>query len=370
MTATQREPSPRHPRLSVVIPMLNEERNVGPLFAQLFPVLEGLERERGVDSEVVVIDDGSTDTTLDVLRRGQLEHPTLRVVVFARNFGQHAAVMAGFEASRGEWVVTLDADLQNPPGEIPKLVAAFEAGHDLVNTWRVERDDSAFRKTASRIVNGLVRRASGIVLKDFGCMLRGYHRRVVDPMIRRREYHTFIPALATLHAVNPIEVEVAHAARGAGRSNYSLRRLFSLQLDLVTSFSVAPLRALFLLGSVIAGLGMLAGVSLIVARLILGAEWGVQGVFPLFALLFFLIGAQFVAFGLLGEYIGRIYQEVRLRPPYLVREQIEVLPGDDVPNTAGLTPERGRGAAGRAAREAALDADGSATPRPHEEHRS
>jgi undecaprenyl-phosphate 4-deoxy-4-formamido-L-arabinose transferase len=310
------------PRLSVVIPMLNEAGNVAPLLERLFAVLDGLAAE-GLSAEVVAVDDGSTDGTLTLLREQQHLRPALRIVCFARNFGQHAAVMAGFEAARGDWIVTLDADLQNPPEELPRLVEAFRAGHDLVNTWREQREDSAFRLLASRAINRVMRRFSGITLKDFGCMLRGYHRSVVAPMIERREYHTFIPALAMLHAVNPVEIPVAHAARSRGTSNYSLRRLLSLQLDLLTSFSIAPLRLLFVLGSAIAVVGTLFGATLLVLRLLYGPAWAVSGVFTLFALLFFLVGAQFVAFGLLGEYIGRIYQEVRGRPPYLVREVYE-----------------------------------------------
>jgi undecaprenyl-phosphate 4-deoxy-4-formamido-L-arabinose transferase len=315
--------SPPAPRLSVVIPMLNEAGNVAPLLERLFAVLDGLAASQGLVSEVVVVDDGSTDGTLALLREQQHARPALRIVCFARNFGQHAAVMAGFEAALGDWIVTLDADLQNPPEELPKLVEAFQAGHDLVNTWREQRDDTWFRKTASRLINRVMRRFSGITLKDFGCMLRGYDRRVVSPMIERREYHTFIPALAMLHAVNPVEIPVAHAARSRGSSNYSLARLFSLQLDLLTSFSIAPLRLLFLLGSAVAAVGMLFGAMLLGMRLVFGPAWAVSGVFTLFALLFFLVGAQFIAFGLLGEYIGRIYQEVRGRPPYLVREVYE-----------------------------------------------
>jgi len=306
-------------RISVVIPMLNESGNLRRLFDRLFPVLDGL----GESFEVVAIDDGSTDDTLALLRAEQGRRPELRVLSFARNFGQHAAVMAGFEASRGEWVITIDADLQNPPEEIPKLVAAFREGHDLVNTCREGRQDTFFRRIASRITNGLVRRFSGIRLRDFGCMLRGYHRDVVAPMVRRQEYRTFIPALAMLHASSPVEVPVAHAAREHGASKYSLWKLFSLQLDLVTSFSIAPLRALFVLGWLIAALGVGFGVLLMILRFVFGAEWAAQGVFTLFSILFFFIGAQFLAFGLLGEYIGRVYQEVRERPTYLLRK------GDD-----------------------------------------
>ena len=304
------------PRLSVVIPMFNEAPNLPPLLARLFPVLDGLD----VAWEVVAVDDGSRDATLELLRAAQTRRPGLVVLSFARNFGQHAAVMAGFVAARGEWVVTLDADLQNPPEELPKVLAALRAGHDLVNTVRRDRQDPLFRRLASRANASLVRRLSGIQLSDFGCMLRGYHREVVRQMTRRREFRTFIPALASLYARTPIELEVEHAARGSGRSNYSLRRLLGLQLDLITSFSLAPLRALFILGGLFACAGIGFGAFLLVMRLLMGSEWAAQGVFTLFAILFVLVGAQFLAFGLLGEYIGRIYQEVRERPTWLLRD--------------------------------------------------
>ena len=305
------------PRLSIVIPMLNEAANIEPLFARLFPALDGT----GEAYEVVTVDDGSTDRTLEMLREQRKIHPQLRVLSFVRNFGQHAAVMAGFEASRGAWIVTLDADLQNPPEEIPKIVAAFREGHDLVNTVREGRQDTFFRRCASRMTNAMVRKFSGITLSDFGCMLRGYHRDVVAPMVERKEYRTFIPALAMLHARNPVEVSVAHGARVHGQSNYSLLKLFSLQLDLMTSFSIAPLRMLFTFGWIIACLGIGFGVFLMIGRFVEGPDWTAGGVFTLFSILFFFVGAQFLAFGLLGEYIGRIYQEVRNRPTYLLRNE-------------------------------------------------
>jgi undecaprenyl-phosphate 4-deoxy-4-formamido-L-arabinose transferase len=303
------------PKLSIVIPMWNEARNVRGLFERLYPVLEPL----GLPFEVVAVDDGSTDATVELLLQEQKTRPGLRIVSFARNFGQHAAVMAGFAESRGLWIVTLDADLQNPPEEIPRLVAALGEGHDLVNTWRVDRHDTPFRRRASQVVNRLMRAWSGIELRDFGCMLRGYHRSVVEPMLRRPELQTFIPALAALYAHSPVEIPVSHAERAHGASAYSLRRLLSLELDLLTSSSVAPLRLLFVLGIGIAAAGIGFGAFLLAMRVLLGAEWAAAGVFTLFAILFVFIGAQFVAFGLLGEYIGRIFQHVRERPPYLVR---------------------------------------------------
>lgn len=320
------------PTLSIVIPMLDEERNVEPLFERLFDVLSKLERS----CEVIVVDDGSTDGTLARLCEQKAHRGELRIISFARNFGQHAAVMAGFEAARGDFVVTLDADLQNPPEEIPELVRAFDAGHDLVNTYRLDRQDSGFRRVASRLVNALVRRASGIAVRDFGCMLRGYSKEVVEQMVRQREFQTFIPALASLYARNPIEIPVSHALREHGRSAYSLWRLFALQLDLVTSFSIAPLRTLFVVGTGIAALGVCFGALLLGLRLLLGAEWAGGGVFTIFAVLFFFVGAQFVAFGLLGEYVGRIYQEVRHRPLYVLRARFSAA-------REGYEPDRSEG---------------------------
>ena len=315
-----------NPQISIVIPMLNESENVGKLFARLFPVMDGLDESY----EVIAIDDGSTDQTPRLLSEAQGQYPQLSILTLRKNYGQHAAVMAGFEASRGLWVITLDADLQNPPEEIPKLVDAFRSGYDVVNTIRQERDDTFFRRSASRIVNELARRASGIGLNDFGCMLRGYHRDLLGPMIERKEFETFIPALAMVYACNPIEIEVGHAAREAGDSKYSLLRLFSLQLDLMMSFSLLPIRLLFLLGVGVALAGMGFGTLLLVLRLVMGPEWAGGGVFTLFAILFFFVGAQFVALGLIGEYVGRVYYEVRQRPTFMVR---------DVSHARGLEPE-------------------------------
>jgi undecaprenyl-phosphate 4-deoxy-4-formamido-L-arabinose transferase len=215
--------------------------------------------------------------------------------------------------------VTLDADLQNPPEEVRRVVAALRDGHDLVNTWREARRDTAFRRRASALANRLIRACSGIELRDFGCMLRGYHRSVVEPMLRRPEIQTFIPALATLYARQPVEIAIRHAERARGESAYSLRRLLGLQLDLLAGFSVAPLRLLFALGAGVAAAGIGFGLLLLALRLCLGSAWAAEGVFTLFAILFVFVGAQFIAFGLLGEYVGRIFQHVRERPAYLIQ---------------------------------------------------
>ena len=305
---------PAETGLSIVIPMYNEEANISRLFSRLFPVLEGLAETW----EVICINDGSRDRTLELLLREAERRKGLVVVNLARNFGQHAAVMAGFSQARGKWIITMDADLQNPPEEIPNIVEQFRKGHDLVGSIRRSRHDSLFRKTASRITNRLITKISGISLRDFGCMLRGYSREVVRGILENPEYRTFIPALATFFAGNPVEIEVEHEERAAGQSKYSLLKLLSLQLDLMTGFSMWPLRILFFVGSVIAVMGLASALTILGMRLYYGPEWAVQGVFTLFAGLFFLVGCQFFALGLLGEYIGRIFQAVRKRPPFIL----------------------------------------------------
>jgi undecaprenyl-phosphate 4-deoxy-4-formamido-L-arabinose transferase len=319
---------PRDPFLSVVIPVFNEADNLDHLCARLLPVLRGLERT----FELIFVDDGSRDGTLEKLLAIRAANPEVVVRSFSRNFGQHAAVTAGFTTSRGEFVVTLDADLQNPPEEIPRLIAEFDRGHDLVGTIRCKRQDTWFRKRASVLVNRVTRRMSGIDLHDFGCMLRGYSHEIAHAIAGRREVRTFIPALGYIYARNPVEIEVAHEARHEGQSKYSLLRLFRLQLDLMTGFSLEPLRLLIGAGLVIAALGIGFGSLLLALRLIEGPGWAAYGVFTLFAILFMFVGAQFVALGLLGEYIGRIFQAVRERPAYILRELADE---DSTPPVAG-----------------------------------
>jgi undecaprenyl-phosphate 4-deoxy-4-formamido-L-arabinose transferase len=237
-----------------------------------------------------------------------------------RNYGQHAAVFAGFEQSKGEIVITLDADLQNPPEEIPRLVDEMDRGVDVVGTVRENRMDSVFRRWASALINRVVRRTTGVMMHDYGCMLRAYRRSVVDAMLRCLERSTFIPILANSYAGSTSEILVTHDQREKGKSKYGLLKLISLLFDLLTSMSTFPLRLLSFMGAVISLCGICFGVLLMVLRFVYGAAWAAEGVFTLFAVLFVFIGAQFVGLGLLGEYIGRIYHDVRGRPRFLVRE--------------------------------------------------
>jgi undecaprenyl-phosphate 4-deoxy-4-formamido-L-arabinose transferase len=302
------------PKISIVIPVYNEEQVLQKLFERLLPVMEGMKR----DYEVILVDDGSIDSSLQILRSHASDN--VIVVELSRNYGQHAAVFAGFETSTGEIIVTLDADLQNPPEEIPRLVDVMESGgYEVVGTVRVMRQDTIFRKTASRIVNAITRRITGVHLNDWGCMLRAYRRHVVEYMVSSQEHSTFIPALATSFAKDIVEIEVRHEERFAGESKYSLGKLISLHFDLVTSFSDFPLKFMLYTGFFLAFFGIGFGTFLAIARLAYGAQWAAEGIFTLFAVLFFLVGAQFLAFGVMGEYVGRIYKEVKHRPPYTIR---------------------------------------------------
>jgi undecaprenyl-phosphate 4-deoxy-4-formamido-L-arabinose transferase len=306
------------PELSVVIPVYNEEANLPELLERVLHTLRGMDRP----FELVLVDDGSRDGSADMLRRAAATEPEVVAVILNRNYGQHAAIMAGFERTAGSVVVTLDADLQNPPEEIPRLVAAVDEGHDVVGSVRTPRADTLFRRLASAVINRAVRAVTGVMMHDYGCMLRAYRRPVVDAMLSCPERSTFIPVLANSFARHATEVAVRHAPRERGSSKYGLWRLLTLQFDLLTSMTTLPLRILTVLGVGMAVLGFSFGVLLLVGRLVHGPDWAAEGVFTLFAVLFVFMGAQFVAMGLLGEYVGRIYLDVRARPRYFVQEVV------------------------------------------------
>lgn len=307
------------PQVSVVVPVYNEEANLAELNGRLTKALDST----GRPWEIVYVDDGSADRSLDLLLDFAKNDPRVRAVEFNRNYGQHAAVFAGLAQTRGEIVVTLDADLQNPPEEIPKLVAKMEEGYDVVGSRRKARKDSIFRKTASRLMNLMARRSSRGTseMTDYGCMLRAYRRHVVDQIGQCRELSSFIPMLAMMYAKKAAEIEVEHAERARGKSKYGLSQLVRLQFDLLTSFSFLPLRAMTILGGLVALAAFgLAGVILVKRLLPGGDHWGNFGVFTLFAILFFMVGCLFIGLGILGEYVGRIYGEVRQRPRYVIRK--------------------------------------------------
>ena len=303
--------------LSIVIPVFNEE-------ACLPELIERCVSAAGKTScpfEIILIDDGSSDRSPAMLRDAASQHPDQIVSIFLnRNYGQHAAVLAGLARARGSIVVTLDADLQNPPEEIPRLVETVQDGYDVVGTVRVPRQDSTFRRVGSWVVNRFAQKATGVMMNDYGCMLRAYRRSVIDSVLECHERSTFIPILANSFAGATTEIEVQHEKRSAGESKYGLWKLINLQFDLLTSMTTFPLRLLSVIGTMICLFGFAFAAFLLLARLIYGAEWAVEGVFTLFAVLFVFVGAQFIGMGLLGEYLGRIYYDVRARPRYSIRQ--------------------------------------------------
>jgi undecaprenyl-phosphate 4-deoxy-4-formamido-L-arabinose transferase len=308
-------------KLSVVIPVYNEEAGLEALFARLYPALDALR----IGYEVIFVNDGSRDRSAAILREQfQRRADVTRVVLLNGNFGQHMAIMAGFERVRGERVVTLDADLQNPPEEVGKLLAKMDEGYDYVGGVRSERHDNAFRRLGSRMMNRLRERITRIRMTDQGCMLRAYSRDIIDAINACREVSTFIPALAYTFARRPTEVEVAHEARAAGKSKYSLYSLIRLNFDLVTGFSVVPLQLFSFFGILVSIGSVLLYIVVMTRRLLAGAPLGVPATFwDRDILQFFLTGLVLFGLGLVGEYVGRIYQQVRARPRYLVQAVLE-----------------------------------------------
>lgn len=307
--------------LSVVVPVYNEEASLPALFDRLYPALDAL----GVDFEVIFIDDGSRDRSAALLREQFARRPeATRVILLSGNFGQHMAIMAGFERCRGERVVTLDADLQNPPEEIGKLLAAMDQGHDYVGGVRSARHDPWLRRAMSRAMNAVRERITRVRMTDQGCMLRAYSRDIVQAINECREVSTYIPALAYSFARNPTEVAVAHEERVAGESKYSYYRLARLNFDLVTGFSLVPLQLFSLFGIGVALLSLLVYLVVMVKRLIADAPaYTLSTFWDRDILEFFLIGILLFGLGLIGEYVGRIYQQVRHRPRYLVQAVLE-----------------------------------------------
>ncbi|MFB3884581.1 MAG: glycosyltransferase [Thermodesulfobacteriota bacterium] len=301
--------------ISVVIPVFNEEKNLPELIRRCL----GACRSLNLPFEIILVDDGSRDGSPQLIREAARHHGGEVIGVFlTRNWGQHGAILAGFSCSKGDIVVTLDGDLQNPPEAIPMLVRKAQEGYDVVGTVRVNRKDTGFRKLSSWIINRIVQKTTGVMMHDYGCMLRAYRRDIVQAMLESRGHSTFIPVLANSFARVTAEIDVPHQERKNGDSKYTLWKLINLQFDLLTSMTTFPLRALSVIGVILSAFGFGLGIFILTMRLLHGPEWAAGGVFTLFALLFIFVGAQFLGMGLLGEYIGRIYYDVRERPRYMI----------------------------------------------------
>jgi undecaprenyl-phosphate 4-deoxy-4-formamido-L-arabinose transferase len=305
--------------LSVVIPVYNELPNLDELISRLIEAC----RITGNPFEIILVDDGSSDGSSDKINEFTEKYPKDVIgILLNRNYGQHAAIMEGFASANGDIIVTLDADLQNPPEEIFRLVQEIERGADVVGSVRVPRHDSLFRKVSSYIVNRAIWKSTGVMMHDYGCMLRAYRSGIVKAMLQCHERSTFIPVLANSFTRKVVEIEVGHSSRKDGDSKYSVWKLINLQFDLLTSMTTFPLRLLSITGVLLASLGIAFGMFLLTARIVAGSVWAAEGVFSLFAILFVFIGLQFVGMGLMGEYIGRIYADVRARPRCFVEKII------------------------------------------------
>ncbi len=305
---------------SVVVPVYNESGCLQELIDRTLKAC----RSTGMPFELLMIDDGSRDNSAQIMTDAVKNNPKGEVIAIMlnRNYGQHSAIMAGFSQVKNDLVITIDADLQNPPEEIPKLIAAAKEGNDVVGTVRQNRKDTFFRRYASKLVNALTQQATGVNMCDYGCMLRAYRLHIVKAMLQCRETSTFIPVLGNSFARKTCEIPVAHSPRAVGESKYSFMKLINLQFNLLTCMTTAPLRLLFYLGGLSALFGFLLAVIMIALRFVLpdGDQWSGNGVFTLFSIAFIFIGLLLVGMGLQGEYIARIYNDVRQRPPYFIEE--------------------------------------------------
>lgn len=300
--------------ISIVVPVYNEEESLPELFPPLYSVMKATARS----FEIIFINDGSKDGSFRMLYDLHKTHPEVRVIDLNANFGQHMAIMSGFEHVRGDKVITMDADMQNPPEAIPDILSKLDEGHDVVGTCRVSRRDSLFRRAASKVINKVTNRIAHLGISDYGCMMRGYDKSIIEIINAGCEKTTFIPALAQKFAVNPVEIPIAHKEREKGVSKYGLIRLIRLNFDLMTSFSIAPLQVVTMTGMVISLLSFLLVCYMLLRRLFVGPE--VEGMFTLMAIQFFLTGLTLMSLGITGEYIGRIYRELSKRPRYIVRK--------------------------------------------------
>ena len=318
------------PEISVVIPLHNEQESIPLLYDELTAVLETLARPY----EVIVINDGSQDRSLDLLRAVHQRDNRWRVISFRRNFGQTAGLSAGFDHARGDIVITMDADLQNDPVGIPLLLEKIDAGYDVVSGWRKDRQDPLLsRRMPSMIANRLVSRASGVPLHDYGCSLKAYRSEVVKNIRLYGEMHRFVPAVAAWMGVTVAEVPVPHRARQFGTSKYGIDRTFRVILDLITvrfllGFTTRPLHWFGGAGLILGGVGVFFGLYLTYVKLILGQSIGNRPLLVL-AVLLIIVGVQMVGMGLLAELIIRTYYEAQDKPIYVIREVLDSKGGED-----------------------------------------
>ncbi len=311
--------------ISVVLPILNEEENLEELYSRLTDTLSKLDLEY----EIIAVDDGSTDRSFEVLRQINERDPRLKAIKFRRNFGQTAAMSAGFDHAQGDVIITMDSDLQNDPADIPRLLEKLDEGYDVVSGWRADRKDKFLsRRLPSLLANKLIVKMTGVKLHDFGCSLKAYRKEVIDNINLYGEMHRFIPALASLVGAEIAEMEVTHHARKYGKSKYGISRTTRVILDLMTvkfllNFSTRPIQVFGFVGLGSGFIGFLICLYLSIGRLFIRTEtFSLTKRMPLLLLgiLMILIGVQLITMGLLGEIMVRTYHESQRKPIYVIRE--------------------------------------------------
>jgi glycosyltransferase involved in cell wall biosynthesis len=309
------------PRISIVVPLYNEEESI----PHLWEALDAAIANYGKPAEVIVVDDGSKDRSFALLRDIAAKDPRFTIIRFRRNFGQTAAFAAGFNQARGDVVITMDADLQNDPMDIPKLMAKIDEGYDIVSGWRKDRQDRYWdRKLPSMMANRLISNVTDVRLHDYGCSLKAYRRDVLQHVHLYGELHRFIPALASQVGGTVTEVPVNHRARQYGRSKYGISRTIRVMLDLITvwflgTYSTRPIHVFGTLGLLSAAGGVAIGLFLTFLKIFLNENIGNRPLL-LLAVLLVVIGVQLITMGLLGEMITRTYYESQNKPIYVVRE--------------------------------------------------
>lgn len=311
-------------KLSIVIPVYNEEGSL----LELYDSISGEMKRLDISYEVLYVDDGSRDRSFEVLQTLFEKDPRIRVIRFRRNFGQTAAIAAGFHHARGGVIITMDADLQNDPKDIGKLLEKIEEGYDVVSGWRIKRQDKWLtRKIPSYLANKLISKMTGVHLHDYGCTLKAYRKEVVDHLNLYGEMHRFIPALASWMGVRVAEIPVNHHLRQYGKSKYGLSRTIRVILDLINvkfllSYSTRPIQIFGGIGVVSFACGGIAGLVAIYMKLSLDIDMTGNPLL-LLSFLFGLVGIQFITLGLLGEMNIRIYHESQNKPIYVIRERLE-----------------------------------------------
>jgi len=307
--------------LSVVVPLLNEEENIPLLYDELMDVLPGIAE----DYEVIFIDDGSTDNSLSILKEIQEKNSHIVVITFRKNFGQTAAMAAGFDYARGDIIITMDGDLQNDPHDIPKLLEQIDAGNDVVTGWRYDRKDPFInRRLPSIIANKIISKITGVNLHDYGCTLKAFKREVVKNVRLYGEMHRFIPAIASGMGIDFTEVKVNHRPRRFGSSKYGISRTIRVILDLITvkfllSYATRPIQVFGFLGVISGGIGFLIALVMTIQRQFFHVPLADRPLLFLAVLLIF-IGVQFVTLGLIAELQARTYHESQNKPVYYVKD--------------------------------------------------